>query len=79
MIELNEFEKNIQTKLTLNEKDARRMERLLSDIEQTVGMSKIEILEFIVYGAMDEIRELQKNYHWTDFQKKLIRRLRGMK
>ncbi len=77
MIELNEFEKTIQDQLSLNDRDSRKMDRVLSDIEQIVGMSKIEILEFLVYGAKNEIEELNHNYNWLDFQKKLVKRLRA--
>lgn len=64
--------------LGLNEKDARRMERVIDDLSSVSGFEKNEILDFLRYGSEKELKELHENYNWEKFriliQKKLVKR-----
>jgi hypothetical protein len=76
MIQLTEFERKIQEILSIGDKEARKMDRVLSDLTQSVGMEKLEILEFLCYGAVEELKELELNYDWVRFQKKILKKLK---
>lgn len=76
MINLTEFEKKIQETFHFDDKSSRRMERVISDLTQLVGMEKQEILEFLSYGATTELKELEVNYDWNRFQKKVLKKLK---
>jgi hypothetical protein len=76
LIALNEFEKKIQSTLNLDEKSTRRMDRVIADLTQEVGMEKLEILEFLSYGASTELSELELNYDWIKFYRKILKKLR---
>lgn len=76
MINLTEFEKRIQDVFHFDDKSSRRMERVISDLTQLVGMEKLEILEFLSYGATTELKELEVNYDWNRFQNKVLKKLK---
>ncbi len=71
------FETQIQSLLNLDDKAARRMDRLISDLTQKVGFEKQEILEFLSFSALEEVKELELNYDWKLFEKKLLKKLKG--
>jgi hypothetical protein len=68
----------ISNLLNLNEKDSRRMERVIDDISSVSGLGQEEILDFLRYGSEVELLDLEKNYNWEKFriliQKKLVKR-----
>lgn len=75
MIKLNEFELKIKDKLSLTDKDCLKMNRALEDISQINGMGKIDILEFMEFGAKEELEDLEENYDWNRFQRKILYKL----
>lgn len=74
---MENFEIQIQKLLNLNDKSTRRMDRLISDLTQKVGLEKQEILEFITYIALEEVQELEGNYDWIAFERKILKRIRA--
>ncbi len=68
----------ISSILGFNEKDARRMQRVIDDLSSVSGFEKDEILDFLRYGSEKELKELNENYNWEKFriqiQKKLVKR-----
>ena len=51
------------------------MNRALEDISQINGMGKIDILEFMEFGAKEELEDLEENYDWNRFQRKILYKL----
>ncbi|GBF49592.1 hypothetical protein LPTSP4_11080 [Leptospira ryugenii] len=78
MIQLTDFEKELQSTFSLSDKDTRRLERVISDLCLVVGMQSFEIFDFLRFGAEDEFAKLKDDYNWEAFririQKKLIKR-----
>lgn len=75
---MEDFEKQIKNLLQLDDRATRKMDRLLEDIAQIVGWKKQEILEFISFIAVQEVKELELDYDWKRFEKKLLKKLRGV-
>jgi hypothetical protein len=75
-VELTVFESKISGNLILNDRDTRRMDRVISDLSQNTGMEKQEILDFLVYGAEKELKELQISYDWEFFRRKIQGKLK---
>jgi hypothetical protein len=75
-VELTIFESKIATQLVLNDRDSRRMDRVISDVSQTTGMDKQEVLEFLIYGAEKELDQLQISYDWEFFRRKIESKLK---
>ncbi|MBP7282280.1 MAG: hypothetical protein KBA66_11935 [Leptospiraceae bacterium] len=75
-MELTLFESKISDNLTLNDRDSRRMDRVISDISQNTGMEKQEILDFLVYGAEKELEQLQVSYDWEKFRRQIQSKLK---
>ncbi len=75
-MELTAFESNISSKLVLNDRDSRRMDRVISDVSQHTGMEKQEVLEFLIYGAESELIQLQVSYDWEFFRRKIESKLK---
>lgn len=75
-MELTFFESKISNNLTLNDRDARRMDRVISDISQNTGMEKQEVLDFLVYGAEKELHQLQVSYDWESFRRLIQSKLK---
>ena len=76
MIQLNEFEKELQCEFTLSDRDARRMDRVVTDISDTVGMDKFEVFDFLKFGCEDELNQLKIDYDWKRLQKSIQFRLK---
>lgn len=70
-MELTAFELKISTNLNLNDRDSRRMDRVISDISMNTGMEKQEVLDFLVYGAEKEMEGLYVSYDWEFFRRKI--------
>jgi hypothetical protein len=68
---MNQFELRIQENLRLNERDTRRMDRVITDVSEVSGMEKTEILDFLIFGADKELEDLKENYNWEKFRIKL--------
>ncbi len=75
-MELNPFEFKISTGLVLNDRDTRRMDRVISDVSQSTGLDKQEVLEFLIYGAESELIQLQVSYDWEFFRRKIESKLK---
>jgi hypothetical protein len=75
MKELDTFEKEIQDQLYLSDKDSMKMARLLTDIESVIGLSTGELLEFLRFGAKEELEILHRDYDWNWFARTIITRL----
>ncbi|MBP9886526.1 MAG: hypothetical protein KBF93_09535 [Leptospiraceae bacterium] len=75
-MELTFFESKISTNLILNDRDSRRMDRVISDISQNTGMEKQEVLDFLVYGAEKELQQLQVSYDWETFRRLIQSKLK---
>ncbi len=61
--------------LTWNERDIRKILRVVSDSCLVTGMTEQETLDFLQYGFEEEVSELKLTYDWTKFKKKLISKL----
>ena len=72
-MELTLFESQISSHLVLNDRDSRRMDRVISDVSQTTGMNK---QEFLIYGAENELHQLQISYDWEFFRRKIESKLK---
>ncbi|WP_016755859.1 hypothetical protein, partial [Leptospira santarosai] len=72
MLELNELEIKILNLIPLEERDARKLGRILHDVTLVTGMTEDEIIEFIPFGLEDEIHILKIEYNFNDFKKALV-------
>lgn len=76
MIILSSFEILLKDEFGLSDRDARRMDRAIQDISDSVGMTKVEVFDFVKYGCENELKHLAENYDWKAFHKSLVFRLR---
>lgn len=72
---LNDFERILQVEFALNDRDSRRMDRAIHDIAASIGMTKTEVFEFLMFGCEGELSDLVKNYDWIAFQRSIRFRL----
>ncbi|XDD51799.1 hypothetical protein AB3N59_08800 [Leptospira sp. WS92.C1] len=75
MLELTELEIKILNILTLEDRDARKLGRILQDVGLVTGLNEDELLEFIPFGLEEEIRILKDEYNFSNFKKALIKKL----
>ncbi|MCG9874698.1 MAG: hypothetical protein MH321_07935 [Leptospiraceae bacterium] len=76
MIQLTSFEKELQLEFTLSDRDARRMDRVVTDIAALVGMDKFEVFDFLKFGCEEELNQLKIDYDWKRLQKSIQFRLK---
>jgi hypothetical protein len=76
LISLTEFEIRLKQEFSLSDRDARRMDRAVTDISNATGMSKTEIFDFLKFGADTELSELRENYDWNDFYRSIVKKLK---
>ncbi|PJZ64171.1 hypothetical protein EHQ27_09785 [Leptospira wolffii] len=58
-----------------NEKDIRKILRVVSDSCLVTGMTEQETLDFLQYGFEEEILDLKQTYDWILFKGKLVSKL----
>ncbi|MBM9578705.1 hypothetical protein JWG45_16280 [Leptospira sp. 201903070] len=75
MLELTPLETKILANLSLEDRDARKLGRILQDVVLVTGLSEDELLEFIPFGLEEEIILLRTEYNFTKFKKSLIAKL----
>ncbi|TGM96398.1 hypothetical protein [Leptospira yasudae] len=75
MLELTELEKKILNLIPLDDRDARKMGRILHDATLVTGLTEDEIIEFIPFGLEEEIRILKSEYNFSAFKKSLVSKL----
>ncbi|TGL59593.1 hypothetical protein [Leptospira sarikeiensis] len=61
--------------LVWNERDIRKILRVVTDSTLVTGMTEEETLDFLQYGCDSEIESLKHTYDWTAFKKQLISKL----
>lgn len=76
MIQLTPFEAELRDIFGLNDKDARRLCRVVDDLVLLTGMNQIEIFDFLKFGADDEFNTLKSDYDWESFKRKITKRLK---
>ncbi|NCN08895.1 MAG: hypothetical protein GW938_03510 [Leptospira sp.] len=76
MIQLTDFEKELLLEFTLSDRDARRMDRVVTDIAAFVGMDKFEVFDFLKFGCEEELNQLKIDYDWKRLQKSIQFRLK---
>ncbi|MBM9501803.1 hypothetical protein JWG44_16220 [Leptospira sp. 201903071] len=75
MLELTPLETKILANLALEDRDARKLGRILQDVCLVTGLNEDELLEFIPFGLEEEIVLLKAEYNFTKFKKSLISKL----
>lgn len=75
MLELTPLETKILSNLALEDRDARKLGRILQDVVLITGLSEDELLEFIPFGLEEEIKLLKVEYNFALFKKALILKL----
>ncbi|MDV6234999.1 hypothetical protein CH379_005075 [Leptospira ellisii] len=75
MLEYTELEKKILSIVVLEDRDARKLGRILQDAALVTGMTEDEIVEFIPFGLEEEIKTLKTEYNFSIFKKALISKL----
>lgn len=76
-MEKSELQISIERIFRKDEKFSRRLERSVQDIEINTGMSEQEILDFLSFGASEELNKLDLNYDWNRFTSEISKKLRG--
>ncbi|TGJ99260.1 hypothetical protein EHO59_15400 [Leptospira semungkisensis] len=61
--------------LIWNERDIRKILRVVSDSSHFTGLTVEETLDFLQHGCDEEIELLKQTYDWTLFKKQLISKL----
>ncbi|TGK38951.1 hypothetical protein [Leptospira andrefontaineae] len=61
--------------LLWNERDIRKILRVVSDSSLVTGLSEEETLDFLQYGFEEELDSLKQTYDWTLFKKQLVSKL----
>ncbi|AYV54256.1 hypothetical protein [Leptospira kmetyi] len=75
MLELTQLEIKILNLIPLDERDARKLGRILHDVTLITGLTEDEIIEFIPFGLEEEIHILKVEYNFNDFKKSLVSKL----
>ncbi|EMM79828.1 hypothetical protein LEP1GSC037_4821 [Leptospira interrogans str. 2006001854] len=75
MLELSELELKILNLIPLEERDVRKLGRILQDVSLVTGMTEDEIIDFIPFGLEDEIHILKIEYNFNNFKKALVSKL----
>jgi hypothetical protein len=76
MIALTSFEILLRDEFSLSDRDARRMDRSIQDISDSVGLTRVEVFDFIKFGCENELKHLAENYDWKAFHRSIVFRLR---
>ncbi|MEI1278261.1 hypothetical protein V6Z05_08035 [Leptospira venezuelensis] len=61
--------------LVWNERDIRKILRVVSDSSLVTGLTEEETLDFLQYGFDEELNSLKQTYDWTLFKKQLVSKL----
>lgn len=61
--------------LLWNERDIRKILRVVSDSSLVTGLTEEETLDFLQYGFEEELDSLKQTYDWTLFKKQLVSKL----
>lgn len=61
--------------LVWNERDIRKILRVVSDSSLVTGLTEEETLDFLQYGFEEELDSLKQTYDWTQFKKQLVSKL----
>lgn len=61
--------------LLWNERDIRKILRVVSDSSLVTGLTEEETLDFLQYGFEEELDSLKETYDWTQFKKQLVSKL----
>ncbi|EMK01973.1 hypothetical protein AB3N61_08115 [Leptospira sp. WS58.C1] len=61
--------------LLWNERDIRKILRVVSDSSLVTGLTEEETLDFLQYGFEEELDSLKETYDWTNFKKQLVSKL----
>ncbi|PKA15204.1 hypothetical protein [Leptospira haakeii] len=61
--------------LVWNERDIRKILRVVSDSSLVTGLTEEETLDFLQYGFEEELNSLKQTYDWTLFKKQLVSKL----
>ncbi|TGK35153.1 hypothetical protein EHQ12_14945 [Leptospira gomenensis] len=75
MLEYTELEKKILSIVVLEDRDTRKLGRILQDTALVTGMSEDEIIDFLPFGLEEEIKILQTEYNFSAFKKALVSKL----
>lgn len=76
MIQLTPFESELRDLFGLNDKDSRRINRVIEDLVLLTGMTQSEIFDFLRFGAEAEFAQLKADYDWESFKRKIAKRLK---
>ncbi|TGK13854.1 hypothetical protein EHO60_00410 [Leptospira fletcheri] len=71
----SEWIEKLTSVLIWNERDVRKVLRVVSDTSLLTGMTEQEVVDFIQYGFEEEISELKQTYDWTRFKTRLVGKL----
>ncbi|EIE01673.1 hypothetical protein [Leptospira licerasiae] len=61
--------------LLWNERDIRKILRVVSDSSLVTGLTEEETLDFLQYGFEEELDSLKETYDWIQFKKQLVSKL----
>jgi len=76
MIKLTDFERELLETFSLSDKDARRLDRVITDLSIVVGMDPSEIFDFMRFGIEQEFHDLKVDYNWEKFRIKIQKKLK---
>ncbi len=76
MIQLTEFESLLLETFHLSDRDARRLDRVITDLSIIVGMDSNEIFDFMRFGIEEEFEDLRKDYNWEKFRIRIQKKLK---
>ncbi|MCZ8155406.1 MAG: hypothetical protein O9264_04750 [Leptospira sp.] len=76
MIQLTEFESLLLETFHLSDRDARRLDRVITDLSIIVGMDSNEIFDFMRFGIEQEFEDLRKDYNWEKFRIRIQKKLK---
>jgi len=76
LIQLTEFESLLLETFHLSDRDARRLDRVITDLSIIVGMDSNEIFDFMRFGIEQEFEDLRKDYNWEKFRIRIQKKLK---
>jgi hypothetical protein len=76
LIQLTEFESLLLETFHLSDRDARRLDRVITDLSIIVGMDSNEIFDFMRFGIEEEFEDLRKDYNWEKFRIRIQKKLK---
>jgi len=75
-MKLTPNELRIQETFQCNDRDSKKIHRVITDVGNLSGMTWEEVYDFLCFGVEDDLIHLWESYDWIHFQKSILKKLK---